>query len=509
MVILLLLELLLTKLTRIKIWVILFEIILIGLSLELTQSLLFPNVGGFDAWTHEGIVTNLLILAHIPANQSYSNLPIFHLVVGQTLLTTGLNYKFSAFFSVSFLQILCDVLFMFIIIRKVFNDKVGLIACLLLMTISYHIYFGDIAIPNTLGATLVLPILFLLFEKEKKYSIIILCLIFMGCLILTHTVSTMCLIIILIISWLGYHVYNSQRINGIKINLKYLSFGVIALFTIASFSWWIYQSGSISSLVINIKNMFISTALISPSILVNPSVTDQIVNQSGILLFFALSFPGIFYMVSKFGNDKSFIFALISALLLGIIVLSMLLGNSTLLGDRWLYFGSIFLSIPVAVTLVIIFNTTKKSYVSILLISMISGSMILLMIINPVANYDGNSQEVRPFFYQSELTAFKTLIDKSTLNIASDHYSIMPVINLYGKSTSEFVELDQYFKSKNYYELKGDLIVIRHEIMQDSFYSQNGSPEPSLNYNMDNTLNQQYYSCIYENNTVSAYIFNK
>jgi hypothetical protein len=131
------------------------------------------------------------------------------------------------------------------------------------------------------------------------------------------------------------------------------------------------------------------------------------------------------------------------------------------------------------------------------------------MIINPVANYDGNSQEVRPFFYQSELTAFKTLIDKSTLNIASDHYSIMPVINLYGKSTSEFVELDQYFKSKNYYELKGDLIVIRHEIMQDSFYSQNGSPEPSLNYNMDNTLNQQYYSCIYENNTVSAYIFNK
>ncbi|MBA7544273.1 hypothetical protein ES705_36625 [subsurface metagenome] len=88
----------------------LFQIILIALSLEWSVLLLFPSIVGIDPWTHQLITLDILDKGHIVGG-GYQHLPIYHVAIGITSLITGLSYKMATMLFISFLQVVCGVLF--------------------------------------------------------------------------------------------------------------------------------------------------------------------------------------------------------------------------------------------------------------------------------------------------------------------------------------------------------------------------------------------------------------
>lgn len=183
------------------VFLIIFQIIIVNLSIICSQFFIFPNILGLDPWIHQMVTSQIISKGFIPTGFNYSNLPIMHLEIATTSILTGLGYKLSAIFSIALIQILCGVLFVFLLGRYLFDIKIGLITSLLLVTSNYFINMGLFIIPNTIGAIFILIIIYLLFKINKEKFLIgtSLILFFMITLILTHTISSMCMAIILFI----------------------------------------------------------------------------------------------------------------------------------------------------------------------------------------------------------------------------------------------------------------------------------------------------------------------
>jgi hypothetical protein len=223
----------------------LFQIILIALSLTWSVLLLYPSIIGIDPWYHQSITLSMLDEGHIV--ETYQNLPIMQLATGTTSLITAMNYKMAAMFSISFLQVVCDVLFIFLIGRLLFNAKIGMLAALLVGVANWHVFFGYWAIPNTLGATFVVIILYLLlkFHKEKATILIPVFVLLMVALLLTHSITALWLSILLFALWLGFVAYN----RFFKERLATVSLLVLALlFTTVMFCWWTFGTGHMSTI---------------------------------------------------------------------------------------------------------------------------------------------------------------------------------------------------------------------------------------------------------------------
>ena len=80
----------------------LFQIIIIGLSISLSELFLFPTVLGVDPWWHQIFTSLILQSGYIPGGgYPYAKIPIFHLLIANTSLITNLNYKLSSIFSIT------------------------------------------------------------------------------------------------------------------------------------------------------------------------------------------------------------------------------------------------------------------------------------------------------------------------------------------------------------------------------------------------------------------------
>jgi hypothetical protein len=130
---------------------ILFGIILVGLSLSYSQSLVYPSLIGSDPWFHQELALKVMNNHFLPQfDQGYSKMPLFHIFIILTSFVTGLNYKFSAMLSVSLIQIICNSLFVFLFSTFILKYyKVGLLASLLLITSNQHIFMSYWSIPNS------------------------------------------------------------------------------------------------------------------------------------------------------------------------------------------------------------------------------------------------------------------------------------------------------------------------------------------------------------------------
>lgn len=182
------------------VWFVLFEIMIIALILRWSPVFMYPGVVGVDPWTHQRITADLLAFGHIqPDALNYFKMPSYHIFTGMTSLITGLEYKYAVMCSVNLLQVICDVLFIFLLGKAVFNTKVGLMAGLLLGVANYHVQFGYWTIPNTMGLTIVLIMVYMLFKIRADFHLrgTSLWIVLALTLILTHSVCAMCMCILL------------------------------------------------------------------------------------------------------------------------------------------------------------------------------------------------------------------------------------------------------------------------------------------------------------------------
>ncbi|MGB9940826.1 hypothetical protein [Methanosarcina sp.] len=493
--------------------IILFQIILLGTSIAWSQLLVFPSLLGVDPWYHQNITLQIIQTHFIPSEFSYSKLPLFHLCIALTSIITDMDYKFATMLSVSFLQLVCNILLIFLLAKFTFNNtRVALYSSLLLALSNYHIRMSFWSIPNSLAPVFILMILYSLLKLRINHKLIsvLISIILMISLVLTHSVTALYMAIILLIVWIFFYSYNLIYFN---IHKPPFTFSYITLFVVFMFSWWTYASGHITTLASLIKFGFSMDIFIhTPAELIqqhinNVPLFERIFNFLGTLLYFTVSSVGCFYMISnRYGTKYSF--CVLSAGITPLILNSFCsITSRNIISERWLFFSQIFLSIPLAVSILLCCNAVrhdnlKKTF-------LVSTTIILafLLIVSLPANIDydkfSSHSSMREALTTSELKAIKTTSSFWTGPIKTDNY--------YARSMS--YNYDTYtFDNELFYSstssLQDYLILIRMDLISKplKIFSSIYLPDHDYISELISELKIEKYSKIYSSGSVYGYL---
>lgn len=494
---------------------ILVQIILFSCIVIWSELFLYPNLVGIDPWAHQRFVTFIVENGHIPTDLSYSRLPLMHLEISSVSLFTGLPYKFATMISVSFLQISCGILFAFLIGRFLLNVKVGLFAGLLISLSNSFVGMGFWTTPTSIAAIVLLVVVFLLFKfvvmsPAVRVGFVSL---FMVTLILTHTVTSMCLALILIVGLLLTIFFNRTYYRS---KVLPFSLNVASFFSVAMFSWWIYVTGHIRNLADFVylgftADIFISAPEVVESYIATASQAELMFNQIGMFIFFALSFLGCFYMISRrFGNlmTLSYVFVGLTPLAVGFFSY---ISGYYLLPERWWYYAQVLLAVPLAITVVLFVNVLLKRRAKSAFLFGFVAVLSFLMLFSSTANIDNHlfapTTGVRMALTESELASASFFADRSVGTLGSDYdfftnpsSSIM--VNYYDMNFTRVKSIDKQLLSASF---KGapDLIVIRHAIVRTPFRLF-GQPY-FIEYDPCVAIEEQGYSRIYDSDTVVGF----
>ncbi len=509
MVVILALEILLLPSEKKWNYLTLFKIIMVGLSVEWSLLLLFPTVVGVDPWFHQSYTRELLETGHVPAYSGYAKLPIMHLIISTMSLITGLSYKIAATLSISLSHMVCCALFVFLLGRLLYGDRVGLASALFLSIANMYAHFGIWIIPLTAGALFILPVIYLLFKikQDNPVAAISLSLLLMAVLILTHAIVAVCMAVLLFIFWAGFKVYS--KIRGEKFLLP-VSLGIAILFSVGMLGWWMYASGPPFITLVELSQwgfneQFWGTPLVTEAkeyMSLSVPFLEWMFGKLGMLLFFALSLVGFFYMVgTRSGNRYSFVLAISGVILLAFGFLSQV-AELKILAERWHYFTQIMLAIPFGVVIVLIFGELLKSrLIKIPLMISFCFLIAFLMIMNPDVNMDNRTftpnTAIRFAFTESEQQALGTISNMWDGEIGTDaRYSAV--------GTSRKLDIDEALYSGDFSSYRDVPIIIREEITRYPFSIYKGFIK--MRYDPYRTLEEQGFITIYSCGSVTGFL---
>jgi len=502
----------------------LFKIIIIGLSLVWSQLLLYPSIIGVDSWGHQMFTMKILDAGHIPAGYLYSNLPAIHLLTGGTSLITGLDYKMAAMLSVSLLQVICNILFIFLLGKFIHSTKAGLLAALVLGVANWHISFAYMAIPNSLAVVFIPIIIYLLFKLRQEKPKVSICLsaLFTAVLILTHTVAAVMLVMLLFSVWLGFAAYKRllhQSVPAVRIFLV-----AAIVLTGAGLIYWTFVSGHVDTLITLAKEL---GAMLLPGVAHSPPAelsplqvavayyqahvvpaSEYLFNNIGFFLFCAFALIGAFVMLSKSLRNR-YGFALVIAGLIILLVSFFVMYNlrGWLIG-RFNYLLQVLLAVPLGVAFLWLASLPGRKIVSACLISIMVFALSFLMVMSLQANEDNRifspNTTVRYGFTQSELEAMNTAANIYNGKIASDwQYALLGNLpNLDGRTKAICVQIC----SRDFTHSQDMLILIRKEIVVNPIRVIGLAPF-RLDYDPRKALTEQGFSLIYNCGSVSAFVW--
>jgi len=232
-------------------------------------------------------------------------------------------------------------------------------------------------------------------------------------------------------------------------------------------------------------------------------VWEQVFNNLGLFLFFALAFIGIFYLVSTRRDDRIALAAVgVTPLLIGFLSL---LGGYGVIYERWWYFSQILLAIPAGIGVIVIctraFGCTLplKGAAILVLIS----TFAFVMIMSPPANLDnhllsGNSVMTYSL-KDSELASMHTVSNYNPAIIKTDVFFSDTQVKR-GVNTESF---DDSLYRGDLPGLENDTVLVRKEIVNQPF--QIFSNLLRLDYDLGNRLASLSFSRVYDDGTVQGY----
>lgn len=489
---------------------VLIQVVLLGVSIAWSQLLIFPSLLGVDPWYHSDLTNRIVDEGLIPGGYGYSKLPLFHLMIATTSLIAGLPYKFAAMVSVSLGQIICNALFVFLIAGHLFrNYRAGLLAALMVIIANHEIFMSYSSIPNGFAAVFIPIALYLLFFKSgdrSHPSYALFYILVLATIILTHTITAMCMAVLLFVSWGALVIYRAYDHSG-KDN--HLSLIRPVGFTVTMFAWWTFAaSSSIKTLAKLIEwgfsiDVFVKTPEEYRGYVAAIPLGEQLFNNLGMFLFFGFSFIGIFYMISQRGSSSSFAMAWAGMAPLAIGFFSLISGHSVI-EHRWWYFAQILLSIPLAVAIYIVgtWKSKKPSHHYSFVFGFVA-LLSILMITSPTANVDNLSfspnSHMRYSLTAGELKSLKTVTEKWDGPIKTDRY-------LAGSQKYHYTQVSafcQQIYSEDYLSLGDHIILVREVIVGRPFKI--FSSIYKLDYDLNFKLDELGFSQIYDSNSVSGY----
>ncbi|HPM54943.1 MAG TPA: hypothetical protein PK739_08485, partial [Methanoculleus sp.] len=395
------------------------QIVLLGVSVVWSQILIVPGILGSDPWWHRMFVSQILDLSAIPGGYWYTHMPLFHLEVAGASLLAGLDYRLAAMLSVSLAQIIILPVVVYLLGNALFEDeRVGLLAGLLLITANQQIGMSTASIPNAFAAIFIALVLFLLFRLKYTRPVRAgyLAYLLLAAIILTHTIAAACMALILFVVWGACRVHGRIRDDAAAKPYP-VTLGLASLFLAAMLGWWYFVSGHIAVLADLIRQGFTRAYFIQ-----NPAVVDaypglvpvpeQIFNNIGMFAFFTVSLIGIFYLAAR-RERNGFAFGTVGVILLGIGFFPLITGLS-FIEHRWWYFSQILLAVPLAASLLLVAGREKAQRMpAALILAACVGLLAFTMIASPAADtgipiFSPNSA-VRAGFTGSELQAIDTV----------------------------------------------------------------------------------------------------
>lgn len=487
---------------------ILLQIILLGVSVSWSQVVNYPSVVGMDPWFHQMFTDHLIENHYLLQDYNYAHFPLFHLLIGQTAILTGLGYKVAALLSVSLMQITCNVLFVYLLGVAVFRSrKVGMLASLMVALSPYHIYMSYWSIPNAFAAIFVLIALYLLFRWRNGSRIFaVLMGLVLGTLILTHTISALCMAIVLFTIWGASRIY--RRFHGGD-GVNCIPISVPVIFTAAMLAWWFVDTVTMSHLAGLLAESFsINYFQVAPAELVGhtlASPVEEAYNNLGLYLPLFFSLIGVFFMVSTKGTPRQFIAAFAGLVPFAITIAAFLIGFA-IIPDRWFYFSGILLGGPLAFAILLVGGQWKHrgEIVSFAIPVLIVIVFAYLAVTNPIGDHWDpliSPNSTRNALFESEIDAYSTVANVSQSPIKTDRY--------YAESQkwvlNATIPFDDEVYSRNYGGLSRNLVLIRSAVEDEPFTLY--SVTYRLDYSLGSDLMGAGFSRIYDSRTVKGYLF--
>lgn len=488
------------------------QIILLGINIAWSQTLLYPEVMGFDPWYHMEVTMHILEQSTIIDRGHYSHFAIMHIFIALTSLLSDVGFRIAAMLSVGLVQIICNAVFIYLLAEIIFrNYKISLLAPLMLVTANYHISQSTSTTPNGFAVIFIPIVLYLILStnqrnKELKYFVGIIISI---TLILTHPLAAMQMAVVLLAFYSIYLMYNIIFKNTNK--LKDVFFFVF--YIISMYSYWQYVSRQDNRLIGMLQGWEVGEAYYVREETVTAAakyaqeipIIEPLFRDVGTFLFFALSFIGLFYMISK--NDVNwYSIATVAIIPLFISFSSLLGGGGPIIEGRWYYLAQILLAIPVAASVPLLFNTKnknrfgKKNY----FISAIILLIIFLLVMSPQANRDNftfvPNSGARIALTESEMYTINKMEDIYNGTIGTDRITRYP-FNFISEINAE--PIDSEIIEKDFINKALDHILIRQVVQENVFHL--FQTRYRLDYDIDELISRQGYAKTYNSKIVNVY----
>jgi len=490
----------------------LIKIIILGILLRWISLIIFPGPVWFDPWYHENIVSQILSSSHIPETglQSYEKLPIYHLLISSIILFTGLNFKAAFLIFICPIEVILQVLLIFMIGNKLFlGNKISLFASLLLIVSDYNIENGIIEYPNGFAIIFILAIVYIILKSQITTSArwIMINIIIMLMVILTHTLAAMAIAIMILSFWFGSYLYNNIFQKNKKRDVA--SFSLLLLFSIAMFSWWMYASGHYILLVkvitwaFQADKYFPENPIKELKYLASIPINEVVYDKMGFTIYFFFSSIGCLFLMSKYSYSKinGFVYAL-GSIVLAIIGFLGTVFNLLFIPNRWIFMSQTMLSIPAAIGISIIIRIDKYKRA---LITSIIVIMTFFMITDSIANFDtpilSPKIMVRASLYLSEIQSIDTILAYDNNTIASDQLAIAYISN---KKDIKTQLINDSLDKQEFISLLGSTIIIRKTIIDSPFYAYGTIWK--LYFDPRDILINEDMNCVYDSGSTIAFI---
>lgn len=493
-------------------YILLTKVIMIGIYVRYSLLLLFPGHSWFDPWFHERFIEEMIRTSRIPGDFIYSNLPGMHLFFGAIMEVTGMSFRAVFLVVLVPLQVVILNLVTYLMVTKYIGSyRTALLSALLINIADMVLARSLLPYPNNFAWSFAYALIFFTFVARSAptlsdSSIVI---ITMGVLIISHTITSLAFVLILISSWLWLAFYRWQFNNHVK-RSPLSGIGISCLlFVVAMLAWWIYASGHDIILAKVIKwafdvDVFLGKppdAAVSQNANIPPM--EIILDRVGFSVFLFLSILGALFYISK--NSPSRVYGSIVAIS-GSILVSIAFFGAVLkvfvVATRWYFMAQVLLAVPAAQGVNILFSQFGK--MRILASSFFVCTLTFFMIGSSPVNPDRQlftRKGYRSLLIESELTSMKTISEKWDRNFASDFHAYAYLIYLNGYDKVKLI--NQQLADRDFSARTNDAIVIRNYIITDSLYL-NGLIW-KLEYDPVSVLTNQEFWRVFDSGTVFLY----
>jgi hypothetical protein len=493
---------------------ILAKILIVGILLRASVFYQFPSTPGIDSLAHADFIEHLLMHGYVSEYfRSYEYYPAMHILAASLSQITGFCVR-NSHFMMGFIQV-ASYVFIYLIGRAFFNEKIGLLSTLLLALCTPGILWGGCNITAMCFATSFLPVIAFLIlsrnngNKSIRYTVFIM--LFLVLVIVTHTIASAAILIFLFGVWVAYLAYSifwhtEKREQPVELTL-------ILLFSVVLLGYWMYASGFIGMVGSAISNAFRIDTFKGVKLMAG-NVIAITWSYLSLYVFAFFSILGSLYIlgISK-KKEQSHIPIVISGWCFTFFVFFMFfLGRNFIILNRWVIFVMILLAIPCAVGILNISAlslSSKKTLVSLfMLVTVFAGIMITATganIIQPVPW----AQLSRNGLMDSEIHAANAVSELSNFDSTQSMiYADLYYINIFNKFNVSSVEDGSQILDGEIQEFQG-ILMLRKEAKDNIIAISDPKTDHSAEFKMNQSIWQsltegEEYNTIYDCDTVKA-----